>query len=286
MISKCKNASALYFGISKPLVKLFISGFPFNNYNTMNLSPIMKNYVAGLSFDTVFEDTSGCISGLKHVPAGEIWELEDINERKQRLLYKGREWAVVDNLVVHEEIKTGGSEAQRYIDNYKRTLTNLAASGIKVVCYNFMPVFFKVRTHFNYSFQDKHAFSLFDPVAFAVFDIYILRRPLAEKSYSGYQKHQAKIFNTRLSTADKLQLAENILEGVQSTMVLSLNGLTEKVNRYAGLGNEELIYNMENFNRQILPLAGELGISMHFQIDDPCGNLLGLPCASEKYLPY
>ena len=248
----------------------------------MNLSPIMKNYVAGLSFDTVFEDTSGCISGLKHVPAGEAWELKDINERKQRLLYKGREWAVVDN----EEIKTGGSEAQRYIDNYKRTLTNLSTSGIKVVCYNFMPVFFKVRTHFNYSFQDKHAFSLFDPVAFAVFDIYILRRPFAEKSYTSYQQHQAKIFNTRLSTTDKLQLAENILEGVQSTTVLSLNGLTEKVNRYAGLGNEELIYNMENFNRQILPLAGELGISMHFQIDDPCGNLLGLPSVSGQYRPY
>lgn len=239
-----------------------------------------KDFGYKTSSDLLYEDTGGCINSLSHIPAGEVWTVEDIIDEKQNLLFQGRSWTIVDNLPVHEAIKTGAECSGAYLENYEQSLINLAQSGIKVVCYNFMPVLYKIRTHFCNSFEDRYAFSLFDPVAFAVFDIYILKRPGAESSYTNYQKHTAKMFHTRLTAADKHQLAGNILSCVQSGEPVSLTELLNKIRAYSTITNDELASRLHAFNKRILPLAKHLRIQMHFVKDNPCGNLFDLPCAT------
>lgn len=246
----------------------------------MNLT-IAESGPGTLSSDLVFEDTGGCISTLKHIPPGKVWSEEDIRTRKESMLYKGREWLVVDNLVVHEEIKLGGEDTDRYIRNYKQTLINLFRCGIKVVCYNFMPVFYKVRTHFSSSYPNRHVFSLFDPVAFSAFDLHILERQSAEVSYSYYQRHMAGCYYRKLSRKEKALLTSNILSCVQSDKDFSLSDLQRMLERYYGMSHEDLCSNLLVFKERIMPLADSLNLKIHFNSDNPCSNLLGLPSVSQ-----
>lgn len=230
-----------------------------------------------LGQDLIFEDTGGCISALKHIAPGQVWTEDDIRIRKESMLCKGREWLIVDNLVVHEDIKLGRAGADKYIRNYQQTLINLSRCGVKVVCYNFMPVLYKIRTHFQSSYPNRHVFSLFDCVAFTAFDLYILERSNAETSYSYYQRHVANCYYQRLTESEKNMLAENILSCTQSGNPLLLDDLKKALEQYRMVSNEQLYINFLAFKQEILPLAESLNLQMHFNSDNPCSNLLGLP---------
>jgi len=229
-----------------------------------------------ITSNLVFEDTQGCVSALKHIPVGEIWSLEEIQVHKRKLLFEAREWLVVENLRVHEDIKLGKPEALKYINNYKATLYNLAQCGVKTVFYSFSPLFYKVRTHFKEA-RSHYNFSMFDPVAFAVFDIYILSREGASNFYTGYQKQAARIFNSRLSCAEKAQLTKNILSCVEMEDIKNLQSLSKALENYRSVSNEDLTRNLEIFEEHIAPLAGQQGIEIIFRNSNPCKNLLGLP---------
>ncbi len=225
----------------------------------------------------VYEDIDGCISTLKQVPDGEVWTLDQIKDTKHRMLLEDRDWTVVENLPLHEDIKRNGAYRDVYIQNYQESIVNLAQSGIKVIGYNFTPVYYKLRTHFNFSYDDKYAFSHFDPVAFAVFDLFILNRPLAEKDYNGYQIHKAHILNNRLTELHKIELTNNIFHGFSSIINNSLEELLSQIFAYSNVSNEDLRHNFEYFNSQIIPLANDLGVHLHCSADNQCSNLFGLP---------
>ena len=178
---------------------------------------------------------------------------------------------------MHEEIKRNGTDRDVYIENYQKSIYNLAKSGIKVICYNFTPVYHKLRTHFSPVYNDKYARSLFDPVAFSVFDLFILKRPLAQNVYNGYQLHKAHLMNNRLSTLQRLQLTENIFQGIQSIDHISFDRLNALIGTYSTISDEELRFNLEYFKSKTVPLAEDLGIKLHLHSDDPVGKLFGLP---------
>jgi len=89
---------------------------------------------------------TGVISGLYDIPAGEVWPLDQIRALKEEIEKEGLALEGIESVNVHEDIKLGTPEAEKYIENYKQTLRNLAEAGIKLVCYNFMPVFDWLRT--------------------------------------------------------------------------------------------------------------------------------------------
>lgn len=125
----------------------------------------------------------GIVTALHHVPHGEIWTVEEINKRKSELAVEGFDWSEVESLTIHEDITQRNGKYQHYIGNYKQSLINLAACGVKIVTYNFMPVNDWTRTDIQYRLPDGSKALYFSWSDLALFDIYLLERKNAEESY-------------------------------------------------------------------------------------------------------
>ncbi len=135
---------------------------------------------------------TGIVTALHHIPCGEEWSLEEISRRKDLITNSGLNWEVVESVNIHESIKTGEPERDHYIALYKRSLQNLAASGLKTVCYNFMPVLDWTRTHLDYRLPNNASALRYDAPALAAFELFILQRPEAFNAYNAEQQEVAR----------------------------------------------------------------------------------------------
>jgi mannonate dehydratase len=225
----------------------------------------------------------GIVSALHQIPVGEIWPSEAIEERKL-IIEEGNDrytclnWLVVESLPVHEDIKKGLSSRDFYIENYKVSLRNLAKSGIYTVCYNFMPVLDWSRTSLNYTFPQGHKTLRFVWEDFALFDMYILKRPGAAEDYEPEIRESALDKFTKMSRAEISELTNTVLLGLPgSEEAFELTNFQDLLNAYAHIGDKELRDHLYYFISQIAPVADELGIRLCIHPDDPPRSLLGLP---------
>ena len=99
-------------------------------------------------------NVTGVVSAIYDIPVGEVWPIERIEQLKQTVEKAGLELEVIESVPVHEDIKLKRNDYQRYIDNYKETIRNLAKCGIKCICYNFMPVFDWTRSSIDHQLAD------------------------------------------------------------------------------------------------------------------------------------
>jgi len=193
---------------------------------------------------------TGVISGLYDIPAGEVWPLDQIRALKEEIEKEGLALEGIESVNVHEDIKLGTPEAEKYIENYKQTLRNLAEAGIKLVCYNFMPVFDWLRTDLAKVLPDGSNTMSYDE------DIIRKTNP-------------ASMFDEMTSQSNGF-----VLSGWEPERIMEIQRLLEL---YSDVDEEKVWKNLEIFLKEVIPVAEKYDIKMAIHPDDPPWSVFGLP---------
>jgi mannonate dehydratase len=193
---------------------------------------------------------SGVAGMLSDIPAGEVWPAERIAALKNEVEAAGLALEVIESVNIHDAIKTGESDRDRCIENYKTTIRNLAKYGVKVICYNFMPVFDWTRSN--------------------------LAKPLADGSTALAYEQDAvdKIDPERIVETINATSCGYVLPGWEPER---LSKLKELFAAYRDVGEDQLVANLKYFLEKIIPTCEECDVKMAIHPDDPPWTIFGLP---------
>ncbi|HSV16138.1 MAG TPA: mannonate dehydratase [Tepidisphaeraceae bacterium] len=253
--------------LSDPKLHLLEQGFRWFGPN----DPVPLSYIRQAGASAVF-------TSLHQIPYGQFWSRDAIRQRKQAIESAGLRWTAVESVPVHEDIKTGRGDVEALLQNYAQTLRHLAAEGVNLVIYNFMPVLDWVRTEMRSVLPDESESLHFDPVRFAAFEIHALRRSGAESDYTPEQRQRAAEWWNALSVDDRERFIQTIIDVFPGVRLgLSLDEIRQMLAPYQQMTDAQLRANLGRFLRAIIPVAEEVGVRMAIHPDDPPFSVLGLP---------
>ena len=218
------------------------------------------------------------VSALHDIPNGEVWNKDAIKTHQQIIRNADLEWEVVESVPIHEEIKLRIGSFKIHIENYKKTLENLASCGIHTICYNFMPVLDWTRTHLFYPMKDGSTALYYNSSALTAFDLFILEREGAEIEYNIKQVQKAENYFKALSSDEIEILTKSIIAGLPGAEEgYTLGEFRKQLKQYEFISTEDLRENLILFLEEIIPTAEKLKVKMSIHPDDPPFNLFGIP---------
>ena len=226
---------------------------------------------------------SGIVSALHHITNGHVWPISEITRHKNSIetlggSSSGLTWDVVESLPVSEDIKSQKGAVTEHFEAYRQSLENLAACGIRTVCYNFMPVLDWTRTDLSHPLANGGHAMRFDLIDFAAFDLFLLRRPGAKDDYSPTILEQARARISELSADASKALIENIVAGLPGANgSWTLSTIQEQLSGFSEITSDRLRGHLIDFLSEVIPTAERLGIRLCGHPDDPPFPLLGLP---------
>ena len=221
---------------------------------------------------------TGVVTALHHIPAGEVWPVAEIEKRKSMIEAAGMTWTVIESLPVSESIKQQRGDYLQHIRNYQSSLHHVAACGLKVITYNFMPILDWVRTQTDYEMPDGSKALYFEKLAFIACDIWLLQRPGATSDYSPEEVKNARLLYETLSEPDRQKLYRNVLLGLPGSQEqFNASQILEALKAYHHINASLLKEHLYFFLREIVPVAESLGLRMAIHPDDPPYPVLGLP---------
>lgn len=192
----------------------------------------------------------GVVPALHNLPAGEAWELDDIMKMKSEIEKAGLTMECIESVNVHEDIKIGLHTRDKYIENYKTSIRNLAKAGVKVICYNFMPVFDWTRTDLAMNMGDGATCLSYDGVQIEGKSPEQMFKDIDDNS-NGYA-----------------------MPGWETERMPEIKELFEK---YKGVTSDDLWNNLKYFLDAIMPVCEECDVKMAIHPDDPPWDIFGLP---------
>ena len=220
----------------------------------------------------------GIVTAIHAAAPGEVWQSHDIAARKNLIEAEGLTWSVVESIPVHPAIKLADDRAAQHIDGWIQTMRNLAANGMEIICYNFMPVVDWTRTDLRWKARCGGLALRFDPVEFAAYDLFVLRRAGADKDYTAEIIAQAEVMHASMDEAAIEQLESTIIAGLPgSELSHGRDGIRAAIADYNGLSAVDLQENLIAFLKQAAPAAEECGVRICLHPDDPPFSLFGLP---------
>jgi mannonate dehydratase len=234
--------------------------------------------------DVVQAGAEGVVTALHHVPNGVVWTPEEIAKRQEAVRWRkdgspsGIEWDVIESLPVSEDIKKQKGAWREHIANYKESMRNVAAAGLEVICYNFMPVLDWTRTNLRWPLPNGGSCMRFDINDFAVFDIHVLQRPGAEGDYAREVVEEAARRAQAMTEEAKMALGRTITTALPgSTETMTLDRVREHLSEYGHISPDQLRRHFIDFLSEVVPVAEDLGLRLCCHPDDPPFSLLGLP---------
>ena len=243
----------------------------------------------GPSFGVSLKDikelgVEGVVTACHQVPIGEVWSTEVIRGVQKEIESNGLEWSVVESVNIHKAIKYGLPERDIYIHNYIETLKNLAENNIKVVCYNFMQLIDWTRTHLNFVLPTGAISLLYDPVAIAAFDLYILQRDRAAEVYGDEMVNKAEKYYNALGQKGRELLKNAVLAGMPGSKVaIPLSNFRSTLEEVSKIEKSVLRENLAYFLKAVIPEAEKLGVKMALHPDDPPFPVFGIPRIASTY---
>lgn len=195
-------------------------------------------------------NVKGIVPALHFLPAGEAWEMEDVQKMYDEITTAGLTMECIESVNVHEDIKIGLPTRDKYIENYKKSIRNLAKVGVKVICYNFMPIFDWTRTDLYMTLPDGSTCL----------------------SYNGKQIEGK-------SPEDMFKEIDDNSNGyaMPGWETERMGEIKELFKKYEGITAEKLWENLKYFLERLMPVCEECDVRMAIHPDDPPWSIFGLP---------
>ncbi|MCO5073186.1 MAG: mannonate dehydratase [Rhizobiaceae bacterium] len=220
----------------------------------------------------------GIVSALHHVYDGSAWSQQDVDRRRDVIRSAGLTWDVVESIPVRNEIKIADAKRNQAIGSWKDSLRAVAKAGVKVVCYNFMPVVDWTRTDLRWPMSTTGLALRFDAVDFAAYDIFVLQRPDAEADYSPDRVVEAKARFETMSEDKIATVEKNLIAGLPATeRKFDRPAFKQALLDFTSMSDDELRANLTHFLKEVVPVAEELGVRLAIHPDDPPFSLFGMP---------